>query len=301
MPKPQRPITMLVKPCRFDGATVPSQHNSASRWVWGSMKPGVTQQSPASTVRRPGPLSPGCGDGGDHPAVNCDIGPPRRSAGAIDDGAISDDEIVHEPSVIIRRSVRSMLQGEKILVTGPAGQIAFPLASSAGPATTTSGASRASAMRRHGNGSRPPASRHVLAISPVATSTSCPTTSPTCCTSPRSRNGGLDYDEAMRVNAEGTALCYCSTAARRRRRWSCRRPRSTNRNSTRMHVYLETDPLGDSNSLFDATYSMSKIAQEAVARDPARACLRPAGRHRADERLVRRQRRSAHVPPRLDT
>ncbi len=37
------------------------------------------------------------------------------------------------------------------------------------------------------------------------------------------------------------------------------------------HVYLETDPLGDSNSLFDPTYSVSKIAQEAVARSCARA------------------------------
>jgi nucleoside-diphosphate-sugar epimerase len=36
-------------------------------------------------------------------------------------------------------------------------------------------------------------------------------------------------------------------------------------------VIVESDPLGDSNSLFDPTYSMSKIAQEAVARSCARA------------------------------
>jgi nucleoside-diphosphate-sugar epimerase len=37
------------------------------------------------------------------------------------------------------------------------------------------------------------------------------------------------------------------------------------------HVYVESDPLGDSNSLFDPTYSVSKITQEAVARACARA------------------------------
>src|SRR6266536_6095445 len=38
-----------------------------------------------------------------------------------------------------------------------------------------------------------------------------------------------------------------------------------------IHVITEDDPLGDSNSLFDPTYSVSKIAQEAVARSCARA------------------------------
>ena len=37
-----------------------------------------------------------------------------------------------------------------------------------------------------------------------------------------------------------------------------------------LHVYLETDPLGDVNSAMSPPYSMSKIAQEAVARTCAR-------------------------------
>ena len=84
------------------------------------------------------------------------------------------------------------------------------------------------------------------------------------------RNGGLDYDEAIRVNAEGTHLllehCRTAKAALIMSTAEVYKPQLDP-----MHVYLETDPLGDSNSLFDATYSMSKIAQEAVARSCARA------------------------------
>ena len=37
-----------------------------------------------------------------------------------------------------------------------------------------------------------------------------------------------------------------------------------------LHVYVETDPLGEVNSALSPPYSMSKIAQEAVARTCAR-------------------------------
>jgi nucleoside-diphosphate-sugar epimerase len=83
------------------------------------------------------------------------------------------------------------------------------------------------------------------------------------------RHGGLDYDQALRVNAEGTHLLYRH----------CLRAEAVLVMSTAevykpqedpWHVYVESDPLGDSNSLFDPTYSVSKIAQEAVARSCAR-------------------------------
>jgi nucleoside-diphosphate-sugar epimerase len=81
---------------------------------------------------------------------------------------------------------------------------------------------------------------------------------------------GLDYDRAIRVNAEGTGLLL----------HHCRRARAALVMSTHsvykpqddpLHVFVETDPLGDANALHSPTYSVSKIGQEAVARYCARA------------------------------
>ena len=162
-----------------------------------------------------------------------------------------------------------MLTDAKILVTGPAGQIAFPLAAHLaqhnevwGVARFTDATSRArvDAIGVHtvacdlasGDFSGLPANfDYVLHLATF-------------------RNGGLDYDQAMRVNAEGThlllahfrsakAVLVMSTA-------EVYRPADDPR-----RVIHESAPLGDSNSVFDPTYSMSKIAQEAVARSCARA------------------------------
>ena len=80
------------------------------------------------------------------------------------------------------------------------------------------------------------------------------------------QSGGLDYDEAIRVNAEGTGLLlqHCRTA-------KAALVMSTHvglqaRTRTRCTCSVETDPLGDANSAHAPTYSMSKIGQEAVAR-----------------------------------
>lgn len=162
-----------------------------------------------------------------------------------------------------------MLSDAKILVTGPAGQIALPLAAHLartnevwGFARFTDPVARArvDAVGVHtvagdlASGDfrdLPDDFDHVLHLATF-------------------RNGGLDYDQAMRVNAEGTHLLM----------HHCRRARSILVMST-AEVYRPADdptlviresaPLGDSNSLFDPTYSMSKIAQEAVARSCARA------------------------------
>jgi nucleoside-diphosphate-sugar epimerase len=72
------------------------------------------------------------------------------------------------------------------------------------------------------------------------------------------------------VNAEGTHLllahCRAAQAVLVMSTAEVYRPHDDPR-----RVISENAPLGDSNSLFDPTYSMSKIAQEAVARACARA------------------------------
>jgi len=73
----------------------------------------------------------------------------------------------------------------------------------------------------------------------------------------------------VRVNAEGTGLLL----------GHCRRARAALVMSTQsvykpvedhLHVFLETDPLGDVNAAHSPTYSVSKLGQEAVARTCAR-------------------------------
>ena len=80
---------------------------------------------------------------------------------------------------------------------------------------------------------------------------------------------GLDFDHAITVNAEGTGLllahCRRAKAALVMSTHSVYRP-----HDDPLHVYVETDPLGEVNSALSPPYSMSKIAQEAVARTCAR-------------------------------
>ena len=61
----------------------------------------------------------------------------------------------------------------------------------------------------------------------------------------------------------------------------------------------ETDPLGDNHRVMMPTYSISKIAAEAVVRTTCRH-VRRADDDRAAQRALRRQRRLARVPPRDD-
>ena len=162
-----------------------------------------------------------------------------------------------------------MVTGKKILITGPAGQIAFPMAQHLATHNEVWGVARFS----------DPASRaRVKGVGVRAVA--CDLASGDFAALPHDfdyvlhlatfRNGGLDYDAAMRVNAEGTHLllqhCREAEAVLVMSTAEVYKP-----NPDPMHVIAETDPLGDSNSVFDATYSMSKIAQEAVARSCARA------------------------------
>ncbi len=85
---------------------------------------------------------------------------------------------------------------------------------------------------------------------------------------------GQDYDHALQVNAEGTALlmAHCRSAKACLVMSTCAvyalhpDPR---------HPFREDDPLGDSQQPYSPTYAISKIAQEAVARSCARLYTLP--------------------------
>jgi len=79
-----------------------------------------------------------------------------------------------------------------------------------------------------------------------------------------------DYDHAIRVNGEGTGRLLAH----------CRQAKGVLVMSTHsvyaphpdpLHVYAETDPLGDAHAPHSPSYSVSKLAEEAVARYCARA------------------------------
>ena len=161
-----------------------------------------------------------------------------------------------------------MLSGEKILITGPAGQIAFPLArhlvrendvwgiarfsdAASRPAVDALGVTtRVCDIARGDFAGVPDDFTYVVHLAAF-------------------QGPGLDFDHAITVNAEGTGLllahCRNAKAALVMSTHSVYRP-----HDDPLHVYRESDPLGEVNSSLSPPYSMSKIAQEAVARTCAR-------------------------------
>lgn len=160
------------------------------------------------------------------------------------------------------------LRGKKIVITGITGQIAFPLGEFLARDNEVYGVARFSAegsldrVREAGiqpiavdlanfdYGDIPTEADHLVHLAAYMTP------------------GSLDYDLALRHNAEATGLLL----------EHCRRYASTLVMSTHSvykpvedpwHVFAPTDPLGDVNG-FSPTYSISKIGQEAVARTMAR-------------------------------
>ena len=81
---------------------------------------------------------------------------------------------------------------------------------------------------------------------------------------------GADYDRGDRGQRRGTGLllhhCRRAKAALVMSTHSVYKPHEDPR-----HPYIERDPLGDANTSISPAYSVSKIAQEAVARYCARA------------------------------
>lgn len=158
----------------------------------------------------------------------------------------------------------TVLEDKRILITGPAGQIAFPLAARLARDNEVWGIARfrdaAARERCEAAGIRtravdlaapdwsdlPERVDHLLHLAAIITP-------------------GLDYDRSIRINAEGTGRVM----SRFRDAESClvmstcgvyASPADGN------HAVTETDPLGGSPQPYAPTYCVSKIAQEAVAR-----------------------------------
>ena len=161
-----------------------------------------------------------------------------------------------------------MLSGEKILVTGAAGQIGYPLAAHLAARNEVWGLARfrdqaAQAKVRA-------AGMKVHACDLAASDLSGLPDDFTYVVHLAASIAGTDYDQSLRVNAEGTGLllqhCRKARAALVMSTHSVYKP-----HADPWHVYHETDALGDVNATFSPTYSVSKIGQEAVARFCARA------------------------------
>lgn len=161
------------------------------------------------------------------------------------------------------------MNGEKILVTGAAGQIAFPIARMLAADNEVWG------LARYGD----PADRErvrAAGITPVACDlgagdfSAVPSDFTYVIHLAASMAPGWDYDAAIRANAEGTGLLlqHCRTArgALVMSTHSVYRPQPDP-----AYVFTEESPLGECNSTHSPTYSVSKISQEATARLCARA------------------------------
>ena len=162
-----------------------------------------------------------------------------------------------------------MLSDQKILVTGPSGQIGLPLVQ------FLAGHNEVWGVARFNN----PESREALDSIGVTTR-SIDLAAGEYSTLPDDfdyvihlaafKTEGLDYNHALTVNAEGTGLllqhCRKAKAALVMSTHSVYKPVDD-----ALHAFAETDPLGDVNYIMSPTYSISKIAEEAVARYCARA------------------------------
>jgi nucleoside-diphosphate-sugar epimerase len=169
--------------------------------------------------------------------------------------------------IAVRGEVSDVLTGEKILITGVAGQIGYPLAEYLARDNEVWGLSRL---------------RDDAVIAQVksvgAVPYPCDLGKPDFSRLPEDftyvlhlavLSSGLDYDGDITVNAEGTGFLL----------QHCRRAKGALVMSTHSvykpqedpwHVFVESDPLGVNLSA-GPTYSVSKIAQEAVSRYCAKA------------------------------
>jgi nucleoside-diphosphate-sugar epimerase len=160
-----------------------------------------------------------------------------------------------------------MLKDKRILLTGPAGNIGFPLARNLARDNEVWGVSRfgdPAERKRVENegiitrsidlatgefGDLPTNFDYVLHLSAYI--------------------AGNDFDRGVQVNAEGTTLlmnhCRKAKAFLSMSTTGCYRP-----NPNPWHAFLETDMLGDSNLPGMPIYSISKIVQEGAVRSAAR-------------------------------
>jgi len=166
-----------------------------------------------------------------------------------------------------------MLSGEKILITGPAGQIAFPMAKYLAQDNEVWGIARFSEA---GSRERVEALGVTTRVVDLALGdySDLPSDFSYVLHLATFQAAGHDYDWALRVNAEGTGLLLAHT-----RRAKAALVMSTftvySRNEDPNHSFSETDPVGDCRPIHAPTYTVSKIAEEAVARTAARTLQLP--------------------------
>jgi nucleoside-diphosphate-sugar epimerase len=160
-----------------------------------------------------------------------------------------------------------LLQDEKILITGPAGRIAFPLARTLAKSNEVWGIARFSdAASRAAVDELGVTTRAVDIVSGEFDDL------PTDFTYllHLAADFGEDYDRALQVNAEATGLllehCRSAKAALVMSTITTYKP-----HPDPWHAFREDDPLGDALAPVSAPYSVSKIAGEAVARYCARS------------------------------
>jgi len=159
-----------------------------------------------------------------------------------------------------------MIEGQKILITGPAGQIAFPLAKALAKHNEVWGIARFSDAEKR---------REVEAVG--IKTLAIDLESPDFSELPRDFTYLLhlavsfdpDYNRAIRTNAEGTGrlLSHCRNvkAALVMSTTSVYKP-----HDDPWHPFHEDDPLGDIMLPGMPTYSVAKISEEAVTRFCAR-------------------------------
>jgi nucleoside-diphosphate-sugar epimerase len=165
-----------------------------------------------------------------------------------------------------------MLRDEKILITGPAGRIAFGLARSLAAENDVWGIARFSTP-----GTREEVEALGVTTRVVELGADAFGDLPTDFTYVLHLAADFsddDYDRALRVNAEGTGFllehCRSAKAALVMSTLTVYRP-----NPDPWFAAREDDPLGDQKATHSAPYSVSKIAQEAVARFCARSLDMP--------------------------
>ena len=188
-----------------------------------------------------------------------------------------------------------MLRDEKILITGPAGRIAFGLARSLAADNEVWGIARFgdAGSRGGGRGARGDHPRRRARRSDDFGDLPRDFTYLLHLAADFSDD---DYDRALRVNAEGTGFllehCRSAKAALVMSTLTVYRP-----DPDPWHASREDDPLGDQKATHSAPYSVSKIAQEAVARYCARAVRAP-DRDHPDGLGLRQPRRPPGDAPR---
>lgn len=165
------------------------------------------------------------------------------------------------------------LVDKRILVTGPAGQIALPLVERLAAHNEVWGIARFTAP-----GSR----ERVEALG--CTTRPVDLTDPDWTDLPERFDHVLhlaifqspepDYELAIRVNCEGTALLM-SRFADAESFLDVSTIAVYDRHPDPAHLYGEDDPIGETKQVYSATYSITKIAQEAVVRSMSRVLRLP--------------------------